>query len=102
MRSDIEEAMAEGEGKKVRFKVNEIELELKTAIHKKGAGEGSIAVDFDVLGWQVLKGKSALKADISKEDVHIMRIKLEPKILKSETSTEGNVYEEDTYIGDLE
>jgi hypothetical protein len=68
LRTELAEAQSEGEGKKVRFTVEDVELDLEISAEEQG--EGSIAAKFYVLTTQ-------FKAN--KKDAVTQRIKLKLK-----------------------
>ena len=79
LRSDIEAAVEEGEGQKVKFDVNEIEIDLQTQITKGGEGSANGEVEFKVLGFELGKVGGEAKGQYSKQDSHTIKLKLKPK-----------------------
>ncbi len=87
LRSDIQLAMHEGTGQPIRFDVNEIEVELKTAITKKGGLEGGGKVEFKILGFGA-EANAKVSGELAKEDMHTIKLKLKPVIDKGDEGTE--------------
>lgn len=81
LRSDIEAAIKEGEGKAVRFDLEEVEVELHTQITKSGNGVAGVEVEFKVLGFDLGKGSAEMAGHVAKEDVHTLRLKLKPTVV---------------------
>ena len=79
LRSDIEEAIAEGIGKSVKFNLEEIEVELHTQITKTGDLKINGGVEFKILGFDVGSAGAEANGSYSKEDTHTIRLKLKPK-----------------------
>ena len=79
LRSDIEAAVVEGEGQKVKFDVNEIEIDLQTQITKGGEVGASGEVEFKVLGFELGKASAEAKGNYNKQDSHTIKLKLRPK-----------------------
>ena len=80
LRQELTGAIAKSEGKDIRFKVNEIEVELKTVIEEGVSGDGGF--NFGVLKFTGgLNDKSA--------ETQTIKLKLEP-IKASDASEESN------------
>lgn len=80
LRSDIEAAITEGEGKAVRFDLEEVEVELHTQITKSGEGVAGVEVEFKVLGFDLGKAKGEGTGSVAKENAHTIRLRLKPSI----------------------
>jgi len=91
LRSDIEDAINEGEGKDIKFDVNEIEIDLQTQITKSGDVNINGGVEFKILGYELGKAGGEVKGQYSKEDSHTIRLKLKPKRWDEKTKTYGDV-----------
>jgi hypothetical protein len=78
LRTELLVAKQEGEGSRIRFAVESVDLELKVGVTK--SREGSAGIKF----WVVQLGGKATGA---REDVHTFRIKLKP------STPEGAPYE---------
>lgn len=79
LRNDIEEAIEQGEGEKVKFDVNEIEIDLQTQITKTGDLKVNGGVEFKILGFEIGKAELEANGQYSKADSHTIRLKLKPK-----------------------
>lgn len=91
LRSDIEAAIKEGEGKAVRFDLEEVEVELHTQITKSGNGVAGVEVEFKVLGFDLGKGSAEMAGHVAKEDVHTLHLKLKPKHINPSTQQAEDV-----------
>ncbi|HMT94189.1 trypco2 family protein [uncultured Thiothrix sp.] len=85
LRSDIEAAIKEGEGKIVRFDLEEVEVELHTQITKSGNGVAGVEVEFKVLGFDLGKASAEAAGEYAKEQAHTIRLKLKPKRINPST-----------------
>lgn len=85
LRSDIEAAIKEGEGKAVRFDLEEVEVELHTQITKSANGIAGVEVEFKVLGFDLGKASGEVTGSVAKENAHTIRLKLKPSISDSKT-----------------
>ena len=85
LRSDIQQAMEDGVGETVHFNVNEIEVELKTAISKKVGGKGGGQIEFKVLGLELGKANVEAQGEVAQQNEHTIRLKLKPQTLNAKT-----------------
>lgn len=85
LRSDIEAAIKEGEGKAVRFDLEEVEVELHTQITKSGNGVAGVEVEFKVLGFDLGKASGEMAGSMAKENAHTIRLKLKSAVVDSTT-----------------
>ena len=79
LRSDLEMAVKEGEGKNIRFDLDEIEVELHTQITKSGDLAVNGGVEFKILGFEVGSAGLEGSGSYSKETTHTIHLKLKPK-----------------------
>ena len=79
LRNDIEAAIDEGDSEKIKFDVNEIEIDLQTQITKTGDVNINGGVEFKILGYEIGKAGGEIKGQYSKADSHTIRLKLKPK-----------------------
>jgi hypothetical protein len=70
LRASLSEAQNEGEGKNLRFSIDDIEVELNVAVEDKGSAEGG--VKFYVL---------SAKAGVSETQTVTQKVKLKMKVL---------------------
>lgn len=91
LRSDIADAIKEGEGKGIKFDVNEVEVDLQTQITKSGDVSINGGVEFKILGYELGKASAEAKGQYSKQDSHIIKLKLKPKRWDEEAKTYVNV-----------
>lgn len=91
LRSDIEAAITEGEGKAVRFDLEEVEVELHTQITKSGEGVAGVEVEFKVLGFDLGKAKGEGTGSVAKENAHTIRLRLKPKRINPSTQQAEDV-----------
>lgn len=69
LRRELSKAVANGEGKDIRFNLGDIEVEFQTTIEKNASAQGG--VEF----WVV---QLAAEGAVRHESVHTIRLKLEP------------------------
>ena len=79
LRSDIADAIKEGEGKDIKFDVNEIEIDLQTQITRSGDLSINGGVEFKILGYELGKASAEAKGQYGKQDSHTIKLKLKPK-----------------------
>jgi len=82
LRKDLAEAVIKSEGKDIRFKVNEIEVELKTVIEEARSGNGGF--NFSVL-------KFGGGFNDKNAETQTIKLKLEPLQKDKETGEDNNV-----------
>lgn len=71
LRAELQEAMKEGNDEKLRFNVNEIDVELKCAVKNEGGVEGGVKF------W-VINYKAGVK--VADEAVQTINLKLGPRL----------------------
>jgi hypothetical protein len=69
LRADLQNAMSEGQGKRVQFGLGDIELTLQLVAEKHGGGK---------IGWSVL----GVDAGAQSERTHIVKLTLKPQYLR--------------------
>lgn len=90
LREDIAEAIAEGDGKDVKFDVGEIEVELKASITRSDETDIGGKLSFTIFGIGGETGGSQ-KEQKASENAHVIKLKLEPKIKNLETGEYDDV-----------
>lgn len=91
LRSDIADAIKEGDGKDIKFDVNEIEVDLQTQITKGGDVNVNGGVEFKILGYEIGKVGGEINGQYNKQDSHTIRLKLKPKRWNEKTQEYGDV-----------
>lgn len=88
LRADIEAAIAEGEGKKIKFDLSDAEVELKVAISE--GKDQKVGGKFSFKVWGVgaeLGGEQTEKQ--AQDYAHTVRLKLKPKMRNAEGKYKG-------------
>ena len=85
LRSDIQAAIEEGEGKTVKFDLNEIEVELKVGLTQSDATTAGGKFTVKIAGLVDIGGGVDKKTIDQEEYVHTIKLKLQPKVKDPET-----------------
>ena len=85
LRSDIETAILEGEGKDVKFDLEEIEVDLKVSITDKSSGTFGGKAGFNIMGLATFGVDAKDVNETSEEFVHTVKLRLTPKVKDPKT-----------------
>lgn len=85
LRSDIEAAIEEGEGKNVKFDLGEAEIELKAAIIQSDETKGHAKFAVKIAGLVEIGGGVDKAVKDQEEYVHTIKLRLQPKVKDPKT-----------------
>ena len=85
LRSDIEDAILEGNSKNVKFDLEEIEVDLKVSITDKSSDKVDGKAGFNIMGLVNLGVGNEISNENTEEFAHTIKLRLTPKVKDPET-----------------
>lgn len=85
LRSDIEAAIVEGEGKKVKFDLEDIEVDLKVSITNGETDKEGGKAGVNILGFVNFEYGGDKSKQASEEFAHTIKLRLTPKVKNPKT-----------------